>query len=61
MVLILTFITVSSSHGSIVLRSITSHETFNFSWAKVATSRNTCTCVPYPTNVTSSPEIELTV
>jgi hypothetical protein len=35
--------TVSLSHGRMETRSITSHETPSFSWAKVATSRNTCT------------------
>jgi hypothetical protein len=35
--------TVSLSQGRMETRSMTSQETPSFSWAKVATSRNTCT------------------
>jgi len=46
---------VSRSYGSRVRKSMTSHETPSLSSHIVATSRNTCTCVPYPTSVTSVP------
>ena len=49
--------TVSSSQGRIVWRSISSQLIPSSSFAILQTSRKTCTWVPHPTTVTSEPEI----
>lgn len=51
----LTSATVSKSHGRMVRKSITSHDTWSFSCAMLATSLKTWSCVPHPTRVTSLP------
>ncbi len=48
---------VSKSHGTIVTKSMTSHEIFNCSWAIWATSLATCTWVPHATIVMSEPSL----
>ena len=53
--LVQTLATVSTSHGRMVHRSISSHDTCSLSCAIWTTSRSTCTWVPQPTSVTSLP------
>ena len=52
-----TLMTVASSQGTIVCRSISSQLTPSSSLAILQTSRNTWIWVPHPTTVTSEPEI----
>ena len=47
---------VSSSHGTIVRRSMISQETCSFSLASFAAAINTWSCVPQPINVISDPD-----
>ena len=55
---ILTLQIVSLSQGMMVFKSITSHETLNFSCASWATSRKTWTIVPQATMVRSLPGMQ---
>ena len=51
----ITWATVSTSHGIMVLRSISSQDTPSSSLAIAQAERRTCIWAPYPTSVTSDP------